>query len=539
MLRRDRLPRGLRAFMTIKLSSTGRKTRSLEEQLNKLRQQEKGEEDNLERELSFQPEGAPKKAIGGGTKTLAQRLSQSLRDPLRSKDYCGTVDKGEITIDCHHHSKVIMFKNRKGYLSPSAMENLTELIQLSDTNWYEKFSILKGGAEGFCAGLLPEKAHHADGRRDLEAQGMLYRLGWLLARSKKRRIAMLDGPCLGAGAAMALNHWNPDAAVAFHRQLGTNGAAGHASNQGGKAVQTNQRERNSLTDSSFKSKPVEHIRIGTGRMQLSFQNAHFLGAYPGVGASFYLPRLRGHIGMYLALTGARINVEDALYSGAVTHYVQTHRMDKLQKALTDSDFSISDDEVMAIVEDFAVSASELQLIHQDPHFKADKHPPSSSYYQRYILQGVPEPTHLEDNIDDIDRCFGQTTLQGLVLALQATDSDWGRSTLERVESMSPTALKVTFALLRRAATCDNLEECVRTEWRLAHRSWPDQREGVRAFEKEKDGKPVWSETLSNEEVSALFQPIDPARMSKLNLVQDHLKSTPPSSPSQSMPGVSK
>ena len=48
--------------------------------------------------------------------------------------------------------------------------------------------------------------------------------GWgaLAARSKKRRIAMLDGPCLGAGAAMALNHWNPDAAVAFHRQLGTN-----------------------------------------------------------------------------------------------------------------------------------------------------------------------------------------------------------------------------------------------------------------------------------------------------------------------------
>lgn len=44
----------------------------------------------------------------------------------------------------------------------------------------------------------------------------------LAARSKKRRIAMLDGPCLGAGAAMALNHWNPDAAVAFHRQLGTN-----------------------------------------------------------------------------------------------------------------------------------------------------------------------------------------------------------------------------------------------------------------------------------------------------------------------------
>ena len=42
------------------------------------------------------------------------------------------MDKGEITIDCHHHSKVIMFKNRKGYLSPSAMENLTGLRLLLD-----------------------------------------------------------------------------------------------------------------------------------------------------------------------------------------------------------------------------------------------------------------------------------------------------------------------------------------------------------------------------------------------------------------------
>ncbi len=178
-----------------------------------------------------------------------------------------------------------------------------------------------------------------------------------------------------------------------------------------------------------KKKTVEHLRIGSGRLQMSFQNAHFLGGYPGAGGSFYLPRLRRHVGFYLALTGARINVEDALYAGAVTHYVQTHRLDKLQKALTDSDFNVSDEEVMAIVDDFAVSASQLELIHQDPHFKAHQELPPSSYYQRYVLQGVPEPTHLADNIDDIDRCFGQRTLQGLLEELRATDSPWGRSTL--------------------------------------------------------------------------------------------------------------
>jgi hypothetical protein len=86
-----------------------------------------GKED-FEPELSFQTDGGDGKPMGGtGTQTLAQRLSQSLRDPLRSKDYLGTYDKGEITIDCHHHSKVIMFKNRKGYLSTNAMENLTGL----------------------------------------------------------------------------------------------------------------------------------------------------------------------------------------------------------------------------------------------------------------------------------------------------------------------------------------------------------------------------------------------------------------------------
>ena len=88
-----------------------------------MQEQEQQEPEDMEPELSF---GQNKKSrpIGGGTKTLAERLSQSLRDPLRSKDYLGTVDKGEIMIDCHHHSKVISFKNKKGYLSQHAMEQL-------------------------------------------------------------------------------------------------------------------------------------------------------------------------------------------------------------------------------------------------------------------------------------------------------------------------------------------------------------------------------------------------------------------------------
>jgi len=73
--------------------------------------------------------------MGQGTQTLAQRLSQSLRDPLRAKDFLGQVAKGDVLIDCHHHSKVLSFKNRKAILSDDAMANLIDVIQLSDTNW--------------------------------------------------------------------------------------------------------------------------------------------------------------------------------------------------------------------------------------------------------------------------------------------------------------------------------------------------------------------------------------------------------------------
>lgn len=161
---------------------------------------------------------------------------------------------------------------------------LADIIKISDTNWYEKFSILKGGGESFCAGLIPPPASTAGRYRDAEVQGLLYRLAWLIARSNRRRIAVLTGPCLGAGAAIALSHWNPDEAQAF--KLSTLG-------QDGRAMEAR-------TPASV---GANHLRIGTGQMQLSFQNAYFLGGYPGVGASYFLPRLRGHIGTYLALTG--------------------------------------------------------------------------------------------------------------------------------------------------------------------------------------------------------------------------------------------
>ena len=72
--------------------------------------------------------------------------------------------------------------------------------------------------------------------------------------------------------------------------------------------------------------------------------------------------------------------------------MQTHRIEKLQKALTDSDVNSSDDQLLAIVDDFAVGERERRLMQENAHASAaEAGRNDASYYQRYALNGVTDP----------------------------------------------------------------------------------------------------------------------------------------------------
>src|SRR5258706_14563404 len=64
-----------------------------------------------------------------------------------------------------------------------------------------------------------------------------------------------------------------------------------------------------------------------GSHRVATENALFampetgIGLYPDVGGSYFLPRLPGELGMYLALTGSRIGPSDMAYTGIATHVV--------------------------------------------------------------------------------------------------------------------------------------------------------------------------------------------------------------------------
>ena len=61
-----------------------------------------------------------------------------------------------------------------------------------------------------------------------------------------------------------------------------------------------------------------------------FENS---GLFPDVGGGYFLPRLGGYLGRYLALTGFRLKGRDVQRAGVATHYVTSDNMPDLERDL--------------------------------------------------------------------------------------------------------------------------------------------------------------------------------------------------------------
>ncbi len=87
---------------------------------------------------------------------------------------------------------------------------------------------------------------------------------------------------------------------------------------------------------------MEGVTMGRGRhsqpakYRVATQNTLFampetgIGLFPDVGGGWYLSRLAGASGEYLALTGARLNGAECMALGFVTHYVRSSAAEALK-----------------------------------------------------------------------------------------------------------------------------------------------------------------------------------------------------------------
>lgn len=213
-------------------------------------------------------------------------------------------------------------------------------------------------------------------------------------------------------------------------------------------------------------------RIATERTLFAMPETA-IGFFPDVGATHFLSRLPGRLGLYLGLTGARLGPEDCLWAGIATHYVPSA-------------------EIPAMIAELA-RGGEVDKVLTRFH----RHPGESGLAR---IQ------------DGIERCFGQATLVEIVEALAGEQSDWAQQASASLARHSPTALHVAFVQLTEGKGL-GFDESIRREFRLACRFLlhPDFPEGIRAMVVDKDKAPRWLPAglgqVDPDHVRSMFAPL--------------------------------
>jgi enoyl-CoA hydratase len=221
-------------------------------------------------------------------------------------------------------------------------------------------------------------------------------------------------------------------------------------------------------------------RIATERTLFAMPETG-IGLFPDVGGGWFLPRLEGQLGTWLALTGARLKGADVAAAGIATHYLPSELVPALAKKLEAADFSV---DATAMLDDIL----------------------------RGLTHAVPAPSY-GSHRETIHRCFGGQTAEGIVAALEADPGDWARGEAATIRAKSPETVKVALRQLREGACCETFEDNMRMEFRIGWRKVQshDFQEGVRAVIIDKDNAPAWSparlEDVSEADVAKYFAPL--------------------------------
>ncbi|KAL0752904.1 hypothetical protein Bca101_090572 [Brassica carinata] len=195
------------------------------------------------------------------------------------------------------------------------------------------------------------------------------------------------------------------------------------------------------------------------------------------GFSYIHSRLPGHLGEFLALTGAILNGKEIVAIGMATHFVP-----RAWNALSLSsllDFRkcgiLLTDVVRSTIEEFS------EKVDLDKDSILNK-------------QSI------------IDACFSKESVKQIIQAFEAGGSKEGNEWITRIlkclKESSPTALKINLRSIREARN-QTLGDCLKKEFRIT---------GVRALTIAKDNCPRWNpatlDEVDDEKIKLVFKPLE-------------------------------
>jgi enoyl-CoA hydratase len=331
-----------------------------------------------------------------------------------------------------------------------------------------------------------------------------------LTMNRPAALNALTYPMVGA-MTVALRHWSTDPAIKFVILDGAGGrglcAGGdvlslyNAAAQGPDFARAFWREEYHLNALiSAYPKPFVAIMDGIvmgGGVGLSAHASHrvvteksmlampetSIGLIPDVGGTWLLSQAPGELGLYLGLTGARMNAADAIEAGFADYVVATSDLADGQKVITGLAQARTTDDVAG-----AIETCEMGMI---------------------------PPGKLAANRREINRAFAHDRVEDIIAALTASGTEFATRTLRDLANKSPKALKLTLAALRYARSQTSLEACLNMEYRLVTRLYEDGEfiEGVRALLVDKDKAPKWQPAtladVTDEMVMRYLAPLPP------------------------------
>jgi enoyl-CoA hydratase len=279
---------------------------------------------------------------------------------------------------------------------------------------------------GFCAGgdvVMIARSGQEDGEDAKRFFFAEYRLNHLLFSYPKPTVAIMDGITMGGGVGISL--------------------------------------------------PCD-FRIATENTRFAMPETG-IGLFPDVGGGWYLPRLPGQVGEFMALTGARLDGAECHYLGLATHYVE-------QASLAD------------MVDRIATTPMRVQG-------------PIGTFATK------PPQAKIEQSLPLITKLFASYRLEEVLATLEADESDWAQTELATLRTKSPLSCKVSLRLMAEGANRAGFADEMKAEYALAGRvvRTHDFREGVRALLIDKDNSPQWDpatpEEVTDEMLDVLFAPL--------------------------------
>jgi len=205
-----------------------------------------------------------------------------------------------------------------------------------------------------------------------------------------------------------------------------------------------------------------------------------IGFFPDIGATWFLTRMPGVLGLYCALTGERLNAADGVETGIATHRVSSSRFAELTEALC------GNVPVDAVLGAFAEPVGDAPVAALRP-----------------VIDRLFAGDGVEKILAALDRA-GEGTGPG---------AEFGRKTAATIRTKSPLSLKVTLRQMLLGKSCD-FDQCMRMEFRIVSRvvRGHDLYEGIRAVIVDKDQTPRWQpatlEAVDADEVERHFAPVE-------------------------------